>query len=185
MGPETMKKSLILAAVLAAAGAFQVAQAAPAEHPIYVGAGIGYSHIGLDATPGADVSSNGTGFNFYTGYKFNETFAAELGYAQLGDIKVQTAAGEVASRNTLWSVSGLAYAPVAKDLNVFGRVGLGESRVKLLSEDVHKTSLVLGVGGEYKLSPNYALRAEVQYVPGYADSHTKLYNVTAGLKASF
>lgn len=179
-----MKKTYIAAMLAFSALAATSAQAASLEkEAIYIGAGASYSAFDVDGVSGLDKTD--TGLNLNIGYKFNSTFSAELGYSKLGDIKIPTEAGEFSVRNSMVSLSAIGKYPATKEIDILGRVGIAETTSKLAGMKDRTVSPILGIGAEYKLTPNYALRAEVQYLPKFGSSDVSLVNTTFGLQAQF
>lgn len=121
-----------------------------------------------------------TGFIVGGGYKFNETFALELAYRDLGSTsehRSMVMADEVIRLGidmefTATQASLVAEHPLSEKLNIFGRVGIADLKVKATgnisdgvdnvseSGSVSKNKAVYGVGLGYVTSPSFTLRAE-------------------------
>lgn len=178
-------KKIVLAAMLALGLSAGMAHAAgSADSGFYTGSSIGSSHFNIDAGSGVDVSKNGTSLGLYGGYRINKSFAGEVSFARLGDARVKANGLSIPISTHMTAVSGLAYLPVAKDVEVFGRVGVAHLESKALGFKVKDTSVLLGTGLEYQLTDSLALRGEIQILPSAANS-TKIVNSSLGLKANF
>jgi opacity protein-like surface antigen len=121
-----------------------------------------------------------TGFTVGGGYKFNETFALELAYRDLGSASEYTSvvtADEVIHLGiemefTAIQAALVAQHPLSEKLNIFGRVGIADLEVKATgnisdgvdnvseTDSVSKNKAVYGVGLGYVVSPSFTLRAE-------------------------
>lgn len=162
---------MIAAAVVLAATAS--AQAAD----WYVGGSVGQSRfpgdIG-DAPAGftiTDVDRTGTGYKLLLGASLSPNLAVEGGYADLGKASVTLRGnGEGGGTGTL-NVKGHGYFvdlvgkfPVAQNLALFGKLGVFHGKVKATggnaSESDSGTSYKFGVGAEYALAKNIAVRGE-------------------------
>lgn len=83
-----MNKALLVATVSLAIG---MSSAAQAEN-YYVFGDYGRSDIDLGSTsvPGFSIDDTDTAYSFGAGYRFNENFSVELGYADLGEASIST-----------------------------------------------------------------------------------------------
>jgi OOP family OmpA-OmpF porin len=177
-----MKKSLLALALLAAATLGGAAHAGSLDN-FYGGAGLDYSHFRLSDKVGSGIKAGDVGGNVYAGYQFNPQVAAEIGYARLGDIEQRDGSGF--AQNSMFSASVLGFAPAYRGVTAFGRFGVADTASKVDGYRAHRNAPLFGVGAEYKLNATYALRTELQYVPNFGDSRADLYNLSAGIKASF
>ena len=180
-----MKASILALALLCTLTL--AARAAPNDGIVgaYARVEVGRSNFGLSSTlPQVASNEHGQAVKLFGGYPFNENLGVEVGYAALGSFtkSVMVAGASVKQDGTARSVFGVATGrmPVADSFALHGRLGLSFGKVSgtnLLSEGDNlmgsKTSVLFGVGAEYRLKPNVALT--VNY-----DSYGKLSNsVTA------
>jgi OOP family OmpA-OmpF porin len=98
------------------------------------------------------------GWKVLGGYQFNRYFAAEAGYSRLGD----TNANGTWFNPRAWEASGVGAFPIGP-VSVFGRLGLYRGTKTPGSDN---TDLTYGAGVMYDLTPNVALRGEVQRYVG-------------------
>jgi len=188
--------SLMVLATLVAPCAF--AQSAADSDPLqnsaawYFGADIGRSHAKIDNTgirngieaDGAAMSSIydrdlDTGFNVVGGYQFNDYFAIEGGYFDLGrfgynaiTVPAGTVNGDISLRGINLDVLG--FLPITENLSVFGRVGANYSEAKdsfsatgpitITDPDPSRRDVnyKLGLGVQYRLTPSLATRLEIE-----------------------
>ncbi len=149
---DTMKKIALAAALLALTGA----ASAQLNNKAYIGGAFGPSHINVDCDNILlnNCSNNDTGYKVVGGYKINPVFAIEAGYIDFG--KATFTGGSLAVDGFL--INAAARAPVTRELNVVGRLGLAmvdaESKLPLSSRSDSATSLYVGLGMEYAFTKN-------------------------------
>jgi OOP family OmpA-OmpF porin len=153
----------------------------------YIGLGFGQSrsflnNSQLNAAVGSPITSisedkKGFGGKFFAGKQFNQNFAIELGYFDLGkfDYSATNSKGGTLSRHT--SVRGgnldlIGILPMSQRFSIYGRVGATYAMVRdniggniaYAGEELRnkKFNPKAGIGLEYKLSEALALRGEVE-----------------------
>ncbi|RLJ67942.1 outer membrane beta-barrel protein [Sulfurisoma sediminicola] len=200
-----MKKTIAVL-TLAVASSFTYAQGVsskPIVGPWYIGVSGGQSRADLDnwdyydgyyfvdATTGATIPYTGlvtlnsdtrhTAWRVYAGYNFNENWAIEGAYTDLGQIKaeyVMNSTGlprfEITGDQVSWSGAIKGTLPINKQFDVFGLVGATSNRTKVNFMQItsrfasvpsgsdHRTDLLTGLGAEFKPSPNIGIRLEYQ-----------------------
>ena len=179
-------KSSIVAVALLSTLTF-AAQAAPNDGIVgaYARVEVGRSNFGLSSSqPQVAASEHDQAIKLFGGYRCNENLGVEVGYTALGSFTKSVIVGgaSVKQDGTARSVFGVATGrmPVAESFALHGRLGLSFGKVSgtnLLPEGDNlmgsKTSVLFGLGAEYRPMPNVALT--VNY-----DSYGKLSNsVTA------
>src|SRR5919201_81955 len=119
-------------AVIAVLGLASATLALPAAAQMsmssaYVGGSVGQSRFKADCS-GLDCDKNDTSFRLFGGYQFTRNIAVELGYADLGKLKVSGTVFGVpisgAVEATAWDLSGVFSWPFANQFGVFGRLGV-------------------------------------------------------------
>ncbi|WP_198155871.1 outer membrane beta-barrel protein [Herbaspirillum autotrophicum] len=181
-----MKKSIRSMLVgVCSMGMLSVATSALAQERsgFYVGTGIGYS---VNLLENDNVySKNGTekrtdtGFKFYGGYQFNNNWAIEGQYLNIGtyagDTKNRTPNNmHITAKASGFSVAAVGMLPLGQSFALFGKAGAILKTVdaseyndlKTLRREVKstKTSALLGAGVEFKVTPQLVLRAEYEYL---------------------
>lgn len=181
-----MKKTLVALAVLSAAA---VAQAAPQANTFYAGAKAGWAsfHDGLTQFDHKDggafgINRNSVTYGVFGGYQIlnqnNAGLAVELGYDYFG--RVRGNVGDDKAVKHVTHGTHLSLKPsyeVAPNLDLYGKVGAAlvrsdykgynnGSNVNYEDQRAHnlKTSLLLGAGLEYAITPELAARVEYQYL---------------------
>lgn len=162
-------KLAILAATLFAA------QAATAGD-VYVGAGIGQSRLHSsdlnrigDATApyGIDIDKKDRAGKVLIGKELNGNFALEASYFDLGDFDASYAGQKFASVGARGvGLDLVGTLPVSERFALLGRVGVTRTRIdgELFGDRDHKntTQPKVGLGLQYKLTNNLALRGEYE-----------------------
>ena len=97
------------------------------------------------------ASEDDTAWRIAGGYRFGRTFAAELGYVNMGDFG---GGDDVTSLELV----GTAHFPIANQFSLYGLAGLAQ----LEAGDEDETELTFGVGVQYDFSRNMGLRAQWQ-----------------------
>jgi len=176
---KRFSKTLSLGVLCAAAAGSSMAASQQDQSGWYLGTGIGYSTISPDLDnskleQNSSQKKNNTGFKLYGGYQFNENWALETQYIHLGKYKAD-GTGPMKGITADIKVQGIA-------VNGVGSYYFGEdflfcqtrchaeqdgfeflgSRFPV-SEKRAGTVPLLGVGAEYKLTPQLSLRAEYEY----------------------
>jgi len=176
-----MKSSLFVLSLLSTLTL--AAQAAPNDGILgaYARVEVGQSSFGLSsALPQSGSDKHGQAAKLYGGYRFNENLGVEAGYAALGKFSESVTVGgaSVKQDGKARSIFGAATGRLlqGESFALHGRLGLSAGKVSgtnvLPASDNlmgSKTSVLFGVGAEYRPKPNVALT--VNY-----DSYGKLSN---------
>ena len=170
--------------------------------PWYIGAGIAQTFASIpdqtvDGIDSALTAANGASFStvdkdkhsagtkFFAGYSFNQYFAAEGGYASLGDSQVhlhffngapvstQVGSFNLKYKMTAFFIDAVGLFPVYERLSLFGRLGVSYNKVDanftgepvtfIFSSNDKSESKVrekFGAGVDYRLNPAFSLRGE-------------------------
>lgn len=168
-------KSIISALILSvpALGATSVLAADAAASPsFYVGGNLGKSDFKGDCDAGFSCSNPSVNFKLLAGYQFSPNFAVEGAYANFGTVKASNDMLKVKARLHSFTLAGVGIIPLSNEVQVFGKLGLHHSRVKLDvdssyegesgSDSGHKTGLLLGAGLQYDFTRNLAGRFEYE-----------------------
>lgn len=147
------KAGLLAAAGLALTLGAGLAKAA--DTPYYIGGDVG----SVSQRVGGDTQKRSSdSYSIFGGYKFNENFAVEAAYTDLG----KASFNGVTAKNKIYSLDGIARAPLGNKFGVYGKVGVAYAERDFNNGlgDTDKTGLKLGVGVDYALTKNVTLRAE-------------------------
>jgi OOP family OmpA-OmpF porin len=139
---------------------------------------VGLEVVSFDST----IDDSDTGFGLGGGYQLNRNFAFEFTYVDLGSLDYRATAtvtdgtdqfeADVGLENSASGpvVSVLGILPIGEQFSVFGRAGLslmnakGRARISVegetesASQSEQKTDPMFGIGAEYNLSKNFAIR---------------------------
>jgi opacity protein-like surface antigen len=129
-----------------------------------------YGGLDVGSTKIDDFDSTKTSFGGFVGYGFNQFFAVEAGYRQLGKYDFDVFANNrvyeanVKAKQTHLSVIG-SY-PLNERFDVYGRLGYNKLRAKVsvLGQDAgaDDEKALYGIGLNYNFAPNLSGRIEAQ-----------------------
>ena len=158
-------KALVAVLGVAAATLALPATAQMSMNAAYIGGSLGQSNFKADCG-GASCDKKDTSFRLFGGYQFTPNIAAELGYTDLGKLKVDLGplgSGDIGA--TAWDLSGVFSWPI-QQFGVFGRLGVARVEAKpggaLGGDSATKSGLTWGLGGSYDFNRNLGLRLEFQ-----------------------
>ena len=142
--------------VLALGTGFVVAAHAQASGPgLYVGASLGAPHYS-DSVAGSGTGGDGVAGKVYGGYALTPNFAVEAGLTGLG--KVSGLNGRVKGYGGF--VDAVGMLPLSNQWSLLGRVGAGHVRMDAPGTKDSGATLKVGLGAQYSLGTNVALRGE-------------------------
>jgi OOP family OmpA-OmpF porin len=160
-----LQKKLLVAAALAGFSMIGFSSAANAALPgYYVGGQLGWANTHLDDNipSGITVDDTGLAGRLFTGYQFNQNFAAELGYTHFSksDVKV-TGFGKIGDiKEYAVDLVAKGIMPLNNGISLYGKLGpawlKGDASNSLdgTSSDESKVYPTFGVGVSYDLTPN-------------------------------
>lgn len=188
--------ALLVAAACAAAPASAQLAFGQMDTGLYLGGNVGWSRASVDqptvpagfAVTSFDKDENDAGFKAYGGYRFTRNLALEGGYARLGKFGFNgTTAPAATFANSFkvdgWFVDAVAMIPLQQGFTVLGRVGAYFNELKTSPSATgpltagpgikdRDTSLKLGLGAQYDLTPMLAVRAEWEHFRKIGDAAT-------------
>ena len=166
----------------------------------YVGAGTHLRHYDLSQT-GASQGSSGSGSvlsgKLFGGYDFNDTWAIEGGYVDLGKPRysymLNGTASQLSARAHAWFGAAKVSMPLSEQFGLFGKVGLDQHRLEVagtgaaaaLTSNKSTTALYVGAGVQYKISKNLASTLELEHFGTDKKPGSALNGVSLGLKFNF
>ena len=177
--------ALLLAQLL---GASLAAQAGPSDR-IYIGGDFSGPHF-QDPVNGISGTGSGISGKLYSGYRLSTYFSLEFGLVDLGHF--DNAAGKVYGHAQYLDAIGLA--PLSETWSLFGSVGAAHATLhtRALLNNVSTTAkdsgtgLKLGLGFQYALASNVALRVELErYKPSVFGDRPAIDQRTAGVSMAF
>ena len=188
MGAAKMHLSLrgIFGKTLLVAAALAFSSVASAQ--FYVGGNLGQSKTKFDSsdfyTDPDDASEilsfdkTKTAWKLFGGYNFNQYFAVEGGYADMGKPSTKATwdggSGKSTTKQTSWFVVGKGTLPINEQFNVFAKLGVTMNRSKFsinandggdtgsYSDSKTRTGALYGVGAEYNINKQVGIRLEYE-----------------------
>lgn len=182
-----MKKSVVIGAVLSA-----LAMGASAQ--VYVGSTVGWAKFATQCDPDAiSCDKSSTGYRVHIGYDDTAKIAGELGYLNLGKIKLKYDDGYAESAKASAVTLGLAFrADLGSEFKGVFRIGAaGVSITESDNEGFRQRSRgmnpYLGLGLEYSILPNVKAIGALDVTRGKSDNGNSadLYLLSAGVQYHF
>jgi OOP family OmpA-OmpF porin len=177
-----MHKRLGLSALAALAMAATTAQA-DVGPGFYVGAGLGTTEVSEESIEQFIADDSDNGFKVFGGYAFNDYFAIEAGYFDLGGAEGTLDDPEIGfPADFEVGVSGLSASivgriPVAAMFSLFGKVGLASYDVEF---DVTIPGIGSGSDSESESDLIYSGGASLSFGPFEARAEYEVLNVEDG-----
>jgi len=142
-----MNKNYLAAIILAITSA-----AASAAEPagFYMGADVGTTKV--------DYFGNENSYGVFAGYQFNQSFAAELGYRNMGKFRFYGIDADTKQA----ALSLLVSAPLGAGFSIYGRLGYNNLEVDVHGYSANDSGSLAGVGFGYAINPNVTARIEYQ-----------------------
>lgn len=135
------------------------APAFSANEGYYAGINVGRSNT--DSNIGATVltKTNDTSYGVLLGYQFNQNFAVEAQYTDLGNFE----ATPVTGKNDVFALSVVGIVPLANAFSLYAKLGYADTRSSLSnnfapSSGKNRSDVTYGVGAEYDVTPAVGLR---------------------------
>lgn len=157
---------------------------------------VSYSNA-MGGPTGTTAYPNPGAFRFAAGYNITPMFAVEAGYAMIGNSIIDSnLGGGVTAQETL-KTSSLQFAGVANyaindTFGVFGKLGFANTKIDATltsnfgvtaAASGSKTGLLLGLGAQYNINKQFAIRAQyedfgkVTVSNGFGDTGLKMFSV--------
>ena len=164
---------LMMAVVLGLASSIALAQ----DAGFYAGGHIGQSNFRSScdgiAGPGVTCDDEDTAWKVLGGYQFNRNLAAEVGYADLGEVSARGPGGTAGAEASALELVGVGMLPLGERFSLYGKAGIYRGEVDgrvdtfALTGGASETNndITYGVGARFDLTQRVALRAEWQRYP--------------------
>ncbi|MFZ6693606.1 outer membrane beta-barrel protein [Undibacterium sp. SXout20W] len=190
-----MLKNKLVIALLATAG---LMFSAAASAQVYVGGTAGKAQWSEDCTGLTSCSTGSSAYKLFSGYNINDKFAVEGSYFSLGTIdgnaNVPGTQNSYSLKGTGFELAGVYNQAFTDKFSGFAKAGV--ARIKVANNFVDQntagydsqtsTSPVFGLGVNYKLTNQIALRGEFETRKvKYDGAKEAVNNFSVGLQYSF
>jgi OOP family OmpA-OmpF porin len=166
-----MHKRLGLTVFAAFALSAAMAAQADVKPGFYAGASVGTTKLSDDAfdNSGIDIDDTDTGFKIFGGYSFNDNFAVELSWFDLGEVTGRDAGDSFSVGVSGLNASAVGRLPLSETFSLFGKLGFAsydlDAHVNLAgigsgSDSQSETDLTYGVGGALSFGGQWEVRLE-------------------------
>ena len=175
-----MYKRLGLTALAAFALTAAMAAQADVRPGFYAGGSVGTTKLGDDGFDGfgVDVDDSDTGFKIFGGYSFNDNFAVELSYFDLGEVSGRINDPFFGNISFDVGVSGLNASavgrlPISDTFSLFGKLGFASydvdghatiSGVGSGSDSQSETDMTYGLGAALSFGGQWEVRVEYEAI---------------------
>src|SRR5205823_3618582 len=136
------------AMAVSAPAAFAQARSQAADSAWYAGGSLGQANAKCNVS-GGSCDKTDTAWKIFGGYQINRTFGVELGYADLGKVKLSGGASSLSIETKSWDLVGVGSFPVANQFSIYGKLGFSRSESKVASAKDNSTNLTFGLGAQY------------------------------------
>jgi OOP family OmpA-OmpF porin len=123
----------------------------------YVGGTLGNGKLGMTSNAALSKTSDVV-YGGLFGYRYSQSLAVE---AQFTGIGKSTAVNGASVKGDAFSLAAVGIAPINRDLELFGKLGVASTKttsVGFTSQGESRTGLTIGIGAQYNVSPNIAVR---------------------------
>lgn len=148
-----MMKKIVAIALFSAVASSAFA----AGEGFYVGGTLGNGKLGMTSnTPLSKTSDFVYGGLF--GYQYNQNLAVEAQFTGIGKI---TAVNGSTAKGDAFSLAAVGTLPISRDFELLGKLGFASTKTTtsgFTSQGASRTGLTYGIGAQYGVSQNVALR---------------------------
>lgn len=165
--------SILLIAATPLAAGFEAHAQPTGNTGFYGGLGAGRARTDIDtAGIAGSTDKNDNAWKAFGGYQFNQNFAVEGGYVDLGKASVNgTQAGTPAFGSTdskAWQAAAVGSLPLNQQFALTGKLGIARTETDTaggvggvpFGGTAHKTAPTYGVGLRYDVSKTFGVRGE-------------------------
>jgi len=136
------------------------AMMATASAQVYVGGGIGQTHLNVDCASGVRCKDTDTGNKLYVGYKFSPTLALEGTYFNFGEATATGPGGRASLKTTAIALGLAGRAPISERISFVGRLGLAQVKADGSLDTVY----MVGADTENSAQAYFGLAVEVALI---------------------
>lgn len=176
-----MKKLSLSLAASGLIAAMGMASSAVHAQGFYAGGSLGTPYY-ADSVNGISGHGSGVGGKLYGGYQATPNLAVEAGVADLGHI--DEASGRVDGHAAF--VDGVGVVPLNDQWSLLGRLGVAHVNLDTSGGDASDTALKIGLGAQYALTSNVAMRGEWErYHPHLFEGRPDIDQYSVGVRVGF
>ena len=147
----------------------------------YAGGSLAAPHFG-DNINGLSIGNSGVSGKLFGGYQPTPSFGVELGLADLGHINDVN--GSIKSHGEY--IDGVGLLPLSASWALLGSIGAANVDIDTSNGDDRGAALKLGLGAEFALNKNIALRGEYEnYRVSAFDGHPNIGPYSFGMRVNF
>ena len=151
-----------------------------ASAQVYVGGGIGQTHLNVDCASSVTCDATDTGGKLYVGYKFTPNLALEGTYLNFGEATARRPGGRASLKTTAIGFGLAGRAPLSERFTLVGRLGLAQIRAdgtldtgSMVGSDAQNTAQVyFGVAAEFALTKSLKAFASADFSQTEYDGDT-------------
>ncbi len=163
MKPRRMLSTLMGAIMLSFS-----ASMATADEGFSVGASTARADVEASGL-GVNVNGNADGWRVFGIYMFSDKYGIEGGYRSFGRPDDSTIPSGISVGTDGIDLYGVGTYPVSEKFDLFGKLGVVSSTTEIEQDEeteasMTSTDLALAIGGEYKISERFAIRAEFEWI---------------------
>lgn len=171
---------LLFAGLLAASAlAFSPISQAQMSGQWYVGGGFGQSKakdLCNQVSPGVSCDDTDTAMRLFGGYKINQNFAVEVGYADLGKATASVPGLSEEWKATAWDFVAVGILPINQQFSLLGKIGMtswsvDDSLTGFGTQNATGTDTTYALGVQYDFNSQLGLRAEWQNYSNVGDDN--------------
>lgn len=150
-----MKKKIIFAFVATMISSSTLANT-------YLGVNFGWTSLNDYCVSHDTCEDDDLTFGSYFGYKWNEYISAEIGYDYLGKLSKDEEVAHIGGGISALTLESVFSLPITDRFDIYGKIGVAQ----IFADNTENFVATSGVGLEYKLNWNLAVRGEYQYFEG-------------------
>jgi len=161
------QKHLMLNTILGGLTLLFAANLANAGEGFSVGASAARAAVKVQDA-GMDIDGDASGLRVFGQYMFNRNFGIEGGFSSFGEPNDNTIPSNMQVETEGYDLYAVAAYPMSENAGLFAKIGFAswntETEVNDTNETHHRsTDLALSIGGEYEISEQFAIRAEIDW----------------------
>ena len=122
------------------------------------------------------------------GYHFSEMVAVEVGYSKFGDSTLSYGGiGSATLATSSLHVAAVGTYPLTARYDLIGKLGLSANKENLTgfaNQSQSKTDLLLGIGAQYHINSQYAVRAQYENFGKFSGSPNPADGSSSAVKVS-